>query len=147
MADATITATLVATTAEAERALGGKKDVRLKYCPFKVGRESRTETVAGSFVHLRGTAPPLNDLYLVEPSWADLMQVSREHFMIDQFEGEFVLIDRGSSLGTLVNGQRVGGQRQGGRVVLHNGDLITVGNERSEYIFRFQSPDLPPRPR
>jgi pSer/pThr/pTyr-binding forkhead associated (FHA) protein len=66
------------------------------------------------------------------------MQISREHFMIDHFEGEYFLIDRGSSLGTLVNGTRVGGNRQKGQIALHNGDLITVGNERSKYIFRFE---------
>jgi hypothetical protein len=33
--------------------------------------------------------------------------------------------------------RRIGGHRKGGRTVLRIGDEITVGDERSPYIFRF----------
>lgn len=134
-----MTATLSAATPQAERALGGKRTVRLHHFPFRVGRESREgSTVDAQFVGLRlGIAPQLNDLYLIEPSWVDLKQVSREHFAIDVVDEAFVLIDRGSACGTIVSGRMIGGNRHGGRTELRSGDTIVVGREGSEYVFRF----------
>ena len=85
-----------------------------------------------------GIAPQLNDVYLLEPPWVDLVQISREHFLIDWVDGEFVLVDRGSVCGTIVGGQQIGGSRQGGRAPLRSGDLIVVGTDASEYVFRFE---------
>ena len=133
-------AALVAVTKEAQLALGGQREVRITQYLFKVGRESRVGPPASPvLVELRlGAAPELNDLYLVEPAWADLLQISREHFAIGHADNQFFLVDRGSACGTIVAGRQIGGDRAGGRTELRSGDEIIVGTERSPYIFRFE---------
>ncbi len=114
--------------------------MELTHFPFKIGRESRgPQPAAGELVELRlGVAPDLNDLYLVEPRWSDMMQISREHLQIEQDGQRFFVADRGSHGGTLVAGRLVGGNRSVGRTEIRHGDQITVGNDRSEHIFRFE---------
>ncbi len=58
-----------------------------------------------------------NDIALNDPS------ISREHFLIREDQGHLTLYDRGSKVGTWVNGRRVDGP-----VLLQNGDEITVGD-------------------
>ncbi len=129
----------MATTPEAIRALRGLTRVELTHFPFKIGRESRAPRPAnGDLVELRlGVAPDLNDLYLIEPRWSDLVQISREHLQIEQDGQRFFVADRGSHCGTIVAGRLVGGNRSVGRTEVRHGDLIVVGNDRSDYIFRF----------
>ena len=59
------------------------------------------------------TAPQLNDLYLVDPTRADVLHISREHFVIEYTDNQFFLVDRGSVCGTLVAGQQVAEVEQG----------------------------------
>ncbi len=64
-----------------------------------------------------------NDVILTD------LLVSRNHAMVRRLgEGDYYLIDSGSSNGTLVNGLRVSGPTQ-----LRNGDRITIG--RTEFVF------------
>ena len=135
-----MTASLVAATPEAERALGNRREVRFTDFPFRVGRENRTAAVPRTtLTELRlGTKPEINDLYLIEPSWIDLVQISRKHFAIEHIDNKFFLVDCGSVCGTTVAGTRVGGNGTGGRTELRSGDLIVVGSESSEYVFRFE---------
>ena len=137
--------TLVAVTKEAERALGGRSEVRVEQVPFKVGRERRVSNPAHHTLVTelrRGLAPQLNDVYLLEPPGLVLLQISGEHFAIEYPDTRFFLVDRGSACGTIVAGRRVGGDRQGGRTELQNGDEIVVGTRRSRYVFRFEvAPD------
>jgi hypothetical protein len=130
-------AILTAITAEAEVALGGKRDVRLTHFPFKVGRESRLSQSRFAREQRLGRAPQLNDLYLQEPHAADLIQISRDHFAIERSDDGFFVVDRGSVAGTIVAGRRIGGHRKGGRTRLHSGDEIRVGGESSSYVFKF----------
>ena len=131
--------TLVAVTKEAERAIGGKRDVRVTRFPFKVGRESRVSNPPAFPTELRlGVAPPLNDLYLLEPPWSDLFYISRAHFAIEYADNQFFLVDRGSECGTIVAGRQIGGGRTGGRTILRSGDEIIVGTDESRYVFRFE---------
>ena len=133
-------AALVAVTKEAQLALGGQREVRVSQFPFKVGRESRLAPPADpAIIELRrGVAPQLNDLYLLEPPWVDLLQISREHFAIECADDRFFLVDRGSACGTIVAGKQVGGNRTGGRTELRSGDDIIVGTDESPYVFRFE---------
>jgi pSer/pThr/pTyr-binding forkhead associated (FHA) protein len=126
-------------TPEAVRSLRGLKQVELTHFPFRIGRESRqSKPAAGELVELRlGVAPELNDLYLIEARWSDLLQISREHLQIEQQGQQFFVVDRGSHCGTIVAGKAIGGDRSAGRAEVRNGDLIVVGNDGSEYIFRF----------
>ena len=106
------TAILVAASDEARAALGGKKEVRIKQFPFKVGRESRSNPLARIKTEVErrlGGAPQLNDLYLIEPASTRLLHISREHFLIDRIGDRFVLVDRESACGTIVAGFVVGG--------------------------------------
>jgi len=81
----------------------------------------------------------------MERSWADSLNISREHFAIECAGSQFVLVDLGSACGTIVAGTPVGGGRTGGRTELRSGDEIVVGTDTSPYLFRFKI--LPDRPR
>ena len=139
-------AVLIATTGDAKAALGGWREVRLTSFPFKIGRESRRDsTPQPAHLELRlGVAPELNDVYLLEPSWADILHISREHFAIEYVERQFFVVDRGSACGTIVAGKVVGGNRTGGRVELRSGDEIVVGTDTSPYVFRFEAGSASP---
>jgi hypothetical protein len=133
-------AALVPSTPAARAALDGRNDVRIAKFPFNVGRESRLPNPPQTPTReLRlGAAPPLNDLYLLEPPWADLLHISREHFAIEREGDQFFVVDRGSVCGTIVAGKQIGGNRTGGRTELRNGDVIVVGTPSSQYAFRFE---------
>lgn len=50
----------------------------------------------------------------------------------------YILVDRASTCGTIVEGQTVGGDTRGGTCSLHDGDVIIVGTSRSPYAFKFR---------
>lgn len=75
-------------------------------------------------VHLAEHAEPLN--------------VSREHFEIDRDDAGYILVDRASTCGTIVEGQTVGARPGDGSLSLHDGDVIIVGTSRSPYVFKFR---------
>jgi len=129
------TVLLKALTPEAKAALGDNY-YRIAKFPFRVGRESRT-TVINGFIKSRRQANsvPNNDLYLAETG--ALLNVSREHFLIDSQGGNYVLVDRGSVCGTIVEGELVGEKRKGGSRQLSSHDVIVVGTSESKYIFKF----------
>lgn len=64
-----------------------------------------------------------NDIVFADPS------VSREHALVKEDNNVFTLFDRGSMTGTLVEGRRITGP-----VVLHTGDLITLGDESLKFV-------------
>jgi pSer/pThr/pTyr-binding forkhead associated (FHA) protein len=132
-------ASLVALTAPAKDALGGAEYAITRF-PWRVGRESRkydTPERKALFADKRSPANyPNNDLYLIEET--DLINVSREHFQIDRAGSGFVLQDRGSTLGTIVEGRTVGGEGAGGSVALRDGEVILVGSPTSPYVFKFR---------
>ena len=81
-------------------------------------------------------ATPTNDLYILDAG--PVLQVSREHFQIEQIsEGRYELIDRGSACGTIVGNHLVGGHDQGGRCPLEDGNVIVIGTSKSPYAFKF----------
>jgi pSer/pThr/pTyr-binding forkhead associated (FHA) protein len=60
--------------------------------------------------------------------------VSRNHFLIDKVEGRYVVIDRGSHLGTIVNGKRIDAQS-----ALNTGEnKIIVGQQTSPFVFKLE---------
>ena len=132
-------AILVALTPEAKAALGNAEVVIAKL-PFRVGRESRGALrAAGRTIAERRKpkSPPSNELYLGEK--AEPFNVSREHFQIQHNGTHYILVDRQSSCGTLVEGTVVGGRHAGGAVRLNDGDVIIVGTSGSAYIFKFRT--------
>lgn len=129
---------LVPLTPEARTALGAAERP-VEPLPFRVGRESRTAQRAAARVlteRRRTRAQPNNELYLAERG--DLASVSREHFLIEHNGTHYVLVDRQSAAGTLVEGVPVGGKQSGGAVRLEDGDVIIVGSSRSPYVFKFR---------
>jgi pSer/pThr/pTyr-binding forkhead associated (FHA) protein len=129
---------LVALTPESRAALGAPQ-AEIERFPYRVGRESRgIQRTAAGFVRERRSpgSRPANDLYLVEPD--EPLNVSRAHFQIDRDEAGYVLVDRGSTCGTLVEGEIAGGDTRGGTIALHDGDVIIVGTSKSPYAFKFR---------
>ncbi len=102
-------------------ALGGG-EMKLTSFPFKVGLE-----------HELGEEDILsdNDLYL-----KDFLpfSVSRNHFLIDKTDGKFVVIDRGSRLGTIVNDIRIDAQN----ILTKNVNKIIIGSEQSPFVFKLE---------
>lgn len=113
--------------------------VCIRRLPFRIGRESRVKKVNGRIERIErpklDDREPNNDLYLVDRG--HLLNISREHLLIEVDGESFYLVDRGSACGTKVNGEPVGGEDQGGRSILKDGDIITIGTMESPYRFRF----------
>lgn len=107
--------------------------------PYKIGRESRMIRIDGRLERIerpkKDDSSPNNDLYLMDRG--ERLNVSREHFQIEKNSNGYLLVDRGSSCGTKVEGVKVGGEDQGGSVLLHDGDVIAVGAAGTPYLFRF----------
>lgn len=130
--------TLVALTPEAKAALGGA-EVVISVFPFRVGRDSRSlgRAAPRTLVDRRkSSGRPTNDLYLAEKT--EPFQVSREHLQILHNGTRYVLVDRQSASGTIVEGTLVGGERRGGAVQLSDGDVIIVGSSRSPFVLKFR---------
>ena len=127
---------LKALTPEACNAIGGTT-LGINQFPFRVGRESRSAQSSAFFSssRRRPDSPHNNDLYLVDPG--TVLNVSREHFLIERDEQGYSLVDRCSACGTLVEGELVGKYKRGGKVPLHDQDVIIVGTSESRYVFKF----------
>jgi pSer/pThr/pTyr-binding forkhead associated (FHA) protein len=131
-------AVLVGLTPEARGALGAT-ELPITTFPFRMGRDSRGERRMATRTITDRRKPanrPNNDLYLTERD--EPFNVSREHLQIDHNGTDYVLIDRQSSGGTIVEGTVVGGRNAGGAVRLCDGDVIIVGSSSSRYIFKFR---------
>jgi hypothetical protein len=138
-----LTIILVPVTEEAQRALGGKAQVRITEFPFKVGRESRSANpvirIAAAVERRLRKAPEVNDLYLVESPSPYGFHISREHFAIERLDdSSFVLIDRNSACGTRVGDRAVGADSKDIRTTVRDGDLITLGTSHSPYVFQIR---------
>lgn len=139
-----ILARLVALTDEAAAALGGRQEVAVTQLPFRVGRDRRQADGAKPVAvdrRAEDEAGVTNDLYLKEINGGHSLHISGAHFEIELENEGFVLVDRGSSCGTIVAGRRIGGHRRGGQTPLHDGDEVVVGTSKSPYVFRFAVDD------
>jgi eukaryotic-like serine/threonine-protein kinase len=77
---------------------------------------------------------PENAIYISDP------MVSRYHATLRRQDGQYVILDTGSSSGVFINGQRVGPQGQ----ALRQGDVITMG--RTNLTFSAQIAPKPQKP-
>lgn len=138
----TETPVLRALTPEARQAIQ-RPERAITHVPYRVGREQRVVLVAGEYRSIerrQSGASPTNDLYMLD--LGEKLNVSREHFQIERDEdGHYVLVDRGSACGTIVDDQPVGGHDQGGRRKLHNGSTIRVGTRHSPILLEFVLPE------
>jgi hypothetical protein len=131
-------AVLVALTPEARAALG-TDEIEITTFPFRVGRESRSGHRMSPRViaeRRKSDARSNNELYL--PEAGEPYNVSREHLQIEHNGTQFILADRQSTCGTLVEGRLVGGQNLGGATPLRDGDVIIVGTSASRHVFKFR---------
>jgi CRP/FNR family transcriptional regulator, cyclic AMP receptor protein len=98
----------------------------LNTLPFRIGRAPEP-----------GELQPLdlNDLWLLDQ---EPFQVSRNHMSIDLWDGhQFIVRDRGSHFGTIVNEQLIGGPSRATVATLAVGDnVVIVGGRPSPYQFR-----------
>jgi cAMP-binding proteins - catabolite gene activator and regulatory subunit of cAMP-dependent protein kinases len=98
------------------------REMKINKFPFKIGRKHELDEV---------DVLSDNDLYLQD---LPPFNVSRNHFLIDKVEGRYVAVDRGSRLGTIVNGKRIDVQR-----VLDMGENeIIVGQKVSPFVFKIE---------
>lgn len=89
-------------------------EMNISTFPFKVGRNYAN-----------------NDLYLKDfPPYS----ISRNHFLIDKVDGRYVVIDRGSRLGTIVNGRRINVQS----VLNRKENEIIAGLQHSPFVFKLE---------
>ena len=135
--------TLVALTPETRTAIGGDAVIATPL-PFRVGRESRGNGISTLFAREQRNpgGPRTNELYLKELS--EQVNVSREHFQIEWGSQGPILVDRGSTCGTIVEGEQVGGEGQGGTAPLRDGDVIIVGTAFSPFVFKVRVETDPP---
>ena len=137
-------AILKAVTSEAKHAIlkrsFGQDIIPIYNYPFKIGREARVEYLDDKIIiqerHGRSGHKPNNDAYLLDNG--ELLQISREHCsIICNDASEYILQDRESSCGSLINKVQIGGDNHPKTSVLKDGDIITIGSEESKYKFKF----------
>ena len=93
--------------------------------PFRFGR-AHTDPMA------------TNDFVVVDQS---PFSVSRYHFLVERSGQHFLIKDRGSYLGTIVNGEKIGGKRAKGSALLNQGEnQLIVGSEGSPFRFLLKVP-------
>lgn len=108
----------------ATNAIVPAKGVEIKRFPFRVGRSSS-----------RSDDPlEVNDLILPDtPPY----NVSRNHFSIEKSGDRILIHDRGSFLGTIVNGKTIGGHHHAASTELKEGENeIVAGSHHSPFRFR-----------
>lgn len=113
------------------RLMGGKA-LEIATFPFRVGRESRRAEVRGQKRYPESV--PNNDLYLEDhPPF----HLSREHFQIEYRDRQYLVRDRGSSLGLRVNGRPIGGANDEKVQMLQKGEnVLVVGGLNSPFCFK-----------
>lgn len=116
--------TIEAATEELRQAIDRDRLTITRF-PFKVGRPSTLgalDIFTSNDLYVRDEAPYI---------------VSRNHFAIDAQGARLVVIDRGSRLGTVVNGQPIGLAGGPTSAALRMGEnQVVIGPARSPYVFR-----------
>ena len=141
-----VRARLEVMTPEARRLLGASA-IDVEPTPLKVGRGSLRKAVllgglrkrVGEFFRSADLDEGEQSNQALElPEREDRRYVSTEHFEIVAGADGYELVDLQSALGTIVDGELVGGKRSGGRARLEDGSVIIVGAPQSGFVFRFR---------
>jgi len=136
-------AILKAITPESKSAIAnnclGNEVIGIWHFPFRVGRESRVQYVDSEMIPSERvkitSGKPNNDIYLIDHG--QYLQISRQHISIEKTDSGYLLVDRESACGTMVNSQKIGSEDTGGSEALKDGDIIKLGSEDSPYEFQF----------
>lgn len=121
VAPAPLRLTLEGLTPKATAAIGGEP-MAIPRLPYRIGRRTRPDDAFSA-----------NELAIQdsEPWW-----VSRNHCMLAQVDARCFLVDRGSRLGTLVDGKLIGGSQKTGRVELADGSHeVRIGGPLTPFRF------------
>lgn len=111
-------------TAEASQVLNDK-EVVIKKFPFKIGRQSH---------HRHDDIFVDNDLYINDEI---PYNVSKNHLSINYGNRQFYILDRGSSLGTIVNNEHYGGKISNFKAILKRGEnRVSLGAKDSPFQFK-----------
>ncbi len=101
-------------------------DLMIEKFPFRIGRLN----------HEDGSVFSSNDFSIPDKQ---PFQVSRNHCSIEREGDHYFVRDRGSTLGTIVNGVPIGVQHGTLTVDLKKGEnTLIVGSQRSPYKFRIE---------
>ncbi len=111
-------------TKTAMNALGNDMP-RIESFPYKVGRRS---AIGGDDVFVD------NDLFLEDSTEKPPFNISSNHFLVDLVNEKYVVVDRGSSFGTIVNGIKI----EEPCVLDKKINEIVVGSHDSQFIFRLE---------
>jgi len=106
------------------RAVLGNKKLTLSSFPYKIGRASK---------HVHKDVLIDNDLYIpdVHP-----YNISRNHVSINQEGQHYFVVDRGSSMGTIVNHTQLGSKGKIFRIALQSGEnTLILGQDSSPFRF------------
>ena len=103
----------------------GNNIPRIENFPYKVGRKS---AIGEDDVFID------NDLFLEDNTEKPPFNISSNHFLIDLVNEKYVVVDRGSSFGTIVNGTKV----EEPCVLDKKVNEIVVGPHNSPFIFKLE---------
>ena len=114
-------------TRKAKQLLNNLEFVEINKFPFKVGRFTKRR--ADMLFHK-------NDLNLLDLA---PYSISRSHFSITKKNGNYFFTDRGSKLGTIVNGKRIGDSHHRSKIVLDQSkNQILFGNKSDKLEFSIE---------
>jgi CRP-like cAMP-binding protein len=121
MSASTFLVTLQGLTEQARDALP-EDPLQITRFPFRIGRQGPG-------------AQPHNDLALPDKQ---PFQISRHHLSIIQAGNRIGISDRGNTIGSLLDGQRLGGQGSRATTIFLSGteSTLVLGNDNSPYRFR-----------
>jgi len=106
----------------------GPVDLRIEKFPFRIGRGGHGDNGSKSSVFSS------NDFLIAD---SEPFQVSRSHCSIEREGENFFVRDRGSTMGTIVNGIPIGVQHSGLTVDLRRGEnTLILGSTRSPFKFK-----------
>lgn len=103
----------------------GSITVGIAEFPCKVGRKS---TIGEDNVFAD------NDISLEDNTGKPPYNISSNHFMIDQVDENYTVIDRGSSLGTIINGTKI----EGACILDKKVNSLVVGAQNSPFVFTLE---------
>ncbi len=103
----------------------GNNIPRIESFPYKVGRKS---AIGEDDVFID------NDLFLEDNTEKPPFNISSNHFLIDLVNEKYVVVDRGSSFGTIVNGTKV----EEPCVLDKKVNELVVGSHDSPFLFRLE---------
>jgi len=99
-------------------------DLTISAFPFEICRQRphlQGNTLTENYLHIEDN-PPYN--------------ISKTHLSINHHENQYYILDCGSTLGTIVNGQALGSKSSTFKATLNKGEnIIIIGSESSPYQF------------